>query len=171
MQARVTGHQRELERAGRNLRREFGRAFAGHRHLDQGVAPIEPGENFGEERFGVVVRDTESRGAPEAPAGERGDRARLDLDDLPRIVDQAFALGGELRTAPVFDEQGATELLLEPADMHGDGGLRLVDPLRRLGERAAIDDGEEGTKLVGVEHGNLSEISISYSTNIRWTDQ
>ncbi len=117
------------------------------------MAPIEPGENLGEERFGVVVRNAESDCAPQAPAGERGDRARLDLDDSPRIVDQAFAFRGELRAAPVLDEQGATELLLEPADMHGDGGLRLVDPLRRLGERAAIDDGEEGAQLIGVEHG------------------
>ena len=117
------------------------------------MAAIEAGENFGQEGFGVVVRNAEPRGAPQALARQRRDRARLDLDDAAGEFDQPLALFGQPRAAPVLDEQSAAQLLLEPADMHRDGRLRLVHPFRRLGERAGIDDGEEGAKLVGVEHG------------------
>ena len=136
-------HQREFERAGRDLRREVLRGFAGGRHLDQRVAAVEPGENLGKERFGVVVWNAEPDGAPQALSRQRCDRARLDLDDAPREVDQALAFSGEFRAATLLDEQGAAELLLETADMHRDGGLRLVHALGGLGERAAIDDGEK----------------------------
>ena len=107
------------------------------------MAPVEPGENLGEERFGVVVRNAKPDGAPQALPRQCGDRARLDLDDAPREVDQALAFSGEFRAATLLDEQGAAELLLETADMHRDGGLGLVHAVGGFGERAAIDDGEE----------------------------
>src|SRR5271165_1238132 len=135
------------------------------------MAPIEPGENLGQERLGVIVRNSEPGRASEAFARQRRQRPGLDLDDAPREFNQSLALGGEPRPAPVLDEQGAAQLLLQSADVHRNGRLSLMHTLRCLGERAHIDDGEERTKLVGVEHGNLSGIAMSYSTNIRWTDQ
>ena len=117
------------------------------------MTAIEAGENVRQEGFGVVVRNAEPGRAPEALARQRRDRARLDLDHAPREIDQPLAFLGQPRAAPVLDEQSAAQLLLEPADMHRDGRLGLVHPLRRLGERAGIDDGEKGAKLVGVEHG------------------
>jgi hypothetical protein len=76
-----------------------------------------------------------------------------------------------LRAASLFDEQGAAQLLLQPADVHRDRGLRLVDAFRGARERAGVDDGEEGAQLVGVEHGDQSRSFMKNSTNIRWTDQ
>ena len=170
-QARMIGHEREFERAGGNLRGELRRTLAGDRHLDQRMAAGEPAENLGEERFGVVVRDAEPHRAAQALARQGGHGAGLDLDDPAGEVDQAFALGGEPHAAALFDEQGAAELLLEPADMHRHGRLGLVDALGRLGERARIHDGEERAQLVGVEHGDPSDFMIDNFTNIRWTDQ
>ena len=69
------------------------------------MAPIEPGENLGEERFGVIIRNPEPDRAPEALAGQRRHRPGLDLDDAPREFDQPLALGGQPRPAPVLDEQ------------------------------------------------------------------
>ena len=103
--------------------------------------------------FGVVVWNAEPSRAPQALARQRGERARFDLDDAAGEFDQLLALFRQPRAASLLDEQGAAQLLLEPADMHRDGRLGLVHPLGRLGERAGIDDGEEGAKLVGVEHG------------------
>ena len=95
-----------------------------------------------------------SRTAPLRPLRDSAATAPASTWMMRRaIVDQALALGGEPRAAPLLDEQGAAELLLEPADMHRDGRLGLVHALGRLGERAGIDDGEERAQLVGVEHG------------------
>ena len=163
--------QSQFKRAGRNLRREFDRRFAGDRDFNQRMAAIEPRQNFGQERLGVVVGNPEPDGAPEALARQRRHRAGLDLDDTAGEFDQSLALVGQAGAATLLHEQGAAQLLLQPADVHRDGGLGLVHPFRRPGERAGIDDGEERAKLVGVEHGDLSEKMISYSTNIRWTDQ
>ena len=56
------------------------------------------------------------------------------------------------RAAALLDEQRAAELLFKAANVHRNRRLGLVDPLGRAGERAEIDDGEEGAELVGVEH-------------------
>ena len=153
VQAGMVRHQRKLERACRNLRGELLRGFAGRRHLDQRVAPVEPGKNLGKEGFGVVVGNAEPDGSPQALSRQRGHRARFDLDNTPREVDQPLALRRQSGASTLLDEQRAAELILETADMHRDGGLRLVHALRGLGERAGIDDGEEGAQLIGVEHG------------------
>ena len=121
--------------------------------------------------LGVVVRDAEPDRAAQALARQSRHGAGLGLDDPAGEIDQALALGGQPRAAALFDEQGAAELLLEPADMHRHGGLGLVDALCGLGERARIDDGEERAQLVGVEHGNSSDSLIDNFNNIRWTDQ
>ena len=171
VQARVVGQERQLQRAGGDLLGEFGRALADHRHLDQRMAAIEAREDLGEERFRVVVRDAEPDGASQPLSRQRCDGAGLDLDYAAGEVDQALSLGGQPRPAPLLDEQGAAKLLLEPADMHRNRRLGLVHPLGRLGERAGVDDGEERTQLVGVEHVDPSEIVIDHYINIRWTDQ
>ena len=117
------------------------------------MAAIEPRQNFGQEQLGVVVGNPEPDGAPEALARQRRHRAGLDLDNTAGEFDQSLALVGQAGAATLLDEQGAAQLLLQPADVHRDGGLGLVHPFRRPGERAGIDDGEERAKLVGVEHG------------------
>ena len=117
------------------------------------MTAIEARQDVGQKRFRVVVWNAEPSRAPQALARQRGERARFDLDDAAGEFDQLLALFRQPRATSLLHEQGAVQLLLEPADMHRDGGLGLVHPLGRLGERAGIDDGEEGAKLVGVEHG------------------
>ena len=153
LQALVVGDQREIERACGDLRSKVGRRLANDRDLDQRMTAIEARQDVGQERFRVVVRNAEPSRAPQALARQRGERARLDLDNAAGEFDQLLALFGQPRAASLLDEQGAAQLLLEPADMHRDGGLGLVHPLGRFGERAGIDDGEKRAKLVGVEHG------------------
>ena len=128
-------------------------------------------ENVGQKRLGVIVGNAQPHRALEALARKRRHRPGLDLDHAAREFDQPLALARQPRRAALFDEQRAAELLLEPANMHGDRRLGLVDPLAGAGERAGVDDGEKGAQLVGVEHGNRSDFVIDYSTNIRWTDQ
>ena len=149
----VIGDQRQIQRPSGDLGGKVRRRLADDQHLDQGVAAAVVGKNVGQERFRVVVRNSEPNRAPQALARQCGERARFDLDHAPRKFDQPLALLREPGAAAVLDEQGAAQLLLEPADMHRDRGLRLVHPLGRLGERAGIDDGEEGAQLVGVKHG------------------
>ena len=78
------------------------------------MTAIEAGEDFGEEQFGVVVRNAEPGRAPQALARERGHRAGLDLDDAAGEFDQPLALIRQPRAAPVLDEQRAAQLLLQP---------------------------------------------------------
>ena len=171
LQTLVIRHQGDIDRAGVNLRAEFDRIFAIDRDLDQRVAAVERRENVGQKGLGVIVGNAQPHRAPEAFARKRGHRPGLDLHHATREFDQALALVRQLRRAALFDEQRAAELLLEPADMHGNSRLGLVDALAGAGERAGVDDGEKGAQLVGVEHGNRSDFVMDYSTNIRWTDQ
>ena len=143
-------------------RGKLDRILAGHRDLDERMPVVEAGQDVGQERLGVVVGDAEPHRALQPFARQRGHRARLGLHDPAGIIDQLLALRRQLRAAALLDEQGAAELLLEPADVHGNRRLRLVDPLRRAGERAEIDDGEEGAELVGVEHGDQSRLGMEY---------
>ena len=71
----------------------------------------------------------------------------------------------------VLDKDAIRAALFEPAHVHRDRRLGLIDPLRGAGERAEVDDGEKRSELVGVEHFNPSKFVINYSTNIRLTDQ
>jgi hypothetical protein len=52
----------------------------------------------------------------------------------------------------MFHEKHAAKLLFEATDMHGNRRLRLVHAFGGAGERAGIDNGEEGAELVGIEH-------------------
>ena len=109
-----------------------------------------------------------SRTAPRRPLRDSAATALgFDLDDPAGEVDQALALGRQPRSPALLDEQGAAELLLEPADVHRHGRLGLVNPLGGAGERAGVDDRQEGPQLVGVEHRNPSELVIGFLTNIR----
>ncbi len=96
MQTLVVGHQRDFDRAGVNLRGELDRILADDRDLDQRVAAVEEGENFGQERLGVVVGNAEPHRALQAFARKRRHRPGLDLHHAPREFDQALALAGQL---------------------------------------------------------------------------
>ena len=129
VQAGMPGHQRQLERPRRNLLRQLWRAFARHRHLDHGMLATEAAEDVGEIGLRIVVRNAEPHRAAQAVARQGGHSARFDLHDAAGEVDQALALGRQPRAPALLDEQGAAELLLEPAHVHRHGRLGLVDPL------------------------------------------
>jgi hypothetical protein len=81
------------------------------------------------------------------------DKAGLLPQDAPGVVDELLAFDRQPRAAALLDEQRATELLLEPSHVHRDGRLRLVHALGGASEGALVHNGEEGAKLVCVEHG------------------
>ena len=54
---RSGGHQRQFQRAGRNLRRKLDGRFTDDRHFHQRMAPVETSQDLGQERLGVVVRN------------------------------------------------------------------------------------------------------------------
>ncbi len=107
---------------------------------------------LGQEKLGVVVRNTENDAPRQAVARQVRQGCGLDLQHTAGMVDQALALGRQPRAAAVLDEERAIEPLLEAPDMHRDGALRLVHPIGRAGEATRVDDGQEGAKLVGIEH-------------------
>ncbi len=115
---------------------------------------------------GVVVGHAQTRAAGEAGAGDRCERLHVQLHDAARVVEQAFAVVGELGGAAVALEDRLAEPLLEPLHLHGDGGLGLVHDVGGAREAAGLGDGDEGAKLVDVEkrgHGRALSLESNHS--------
>ena len=90
----------------------------------------------------------------------------LQAHDAARVVEEALAVLGEPRGAPVALEDGAADALLEPLHLHRHGALGLVHDVGGPGEGAGVGDGDEGAELVDVEevHGPASDINARDAT-------
>ena len=93
-------------------------------------------------------------------AAERGDvlSGLLDLAEHPAGVGKQRAAGlGEVDAAVAAVEQRGAGVGLERLDLHGDRGLGDPHRPRGVGERSALDDGDEGAQL-GDVHARLSSV-------------
>ena len=80
-----------------------------------------------------------------ATRDELGERAlAMRVDRSAQLVRGALAVGRQLDAAAAPGEQRLAELLLEPAHVAADGGLRQVQRLGGAVVPAEVDDGEEG---------------------------
>ena len=100
----MVGDQREIERACGDLRSKVGGRLANDGDLDERVTAVEARQDVGQEGFRVIVRNAEPSCAPQALARQRGERARLDLDNAAGELDQLF---------PLVSQPGAAALLHE----------------------------------------------------------
>ena len=82
------------------------------------------------------------------------------------VVEEALAVFGEARGAPVALEHGPAEALLEALHLHRHGALGLVHDVGRLGEGAGVGDRHERAQLIDVEevHGAAPSIKACDAT-------
>jgi hypothetical protein len=64
-----------------------------------------------------------------------------------RVAEDDAALGGQLDAAAGAMKDLDAELLLEAADLLGDGGLAEIQLLTGLGQRAVLGDGNDGAQV------------------------
>ena len=129
----------------------------------------EAAEDVGEIGLRIVVGNAEPHRAAQALARQGGDGAGFDLHDAAGEVDQALALGRQPRAPALLDEQGAAELLLEPAHVHRHGRLGLVNPLGGLGEGARCRrwPGTSATDRCRASSIHPNSLSVSLQTFVR----
>src|SRR4051812_13782848 len=114
----------------------------------------EPRYDIRQETVRVIVGDAEANPTRQRPSRYAGQRRGFDLKNLAGIFNKLLPLFGQLDASPLSNEQGPAELLLEPPDMHRDGGLRFVHAFGGPRETSGVHDGYEASELVGVEHVN-----------------
>ena len=64
---------------------------------------------------------------------------------------------GRLHPAGAAQQQRLAQGFLQPADLHGNGGLGAAHRLRGAGEAAALGDQHEAAEQVGVQPGRNGE--------------
>ena len=109
-------------------------------------------------RSGTTIAAGTGRGAELQLAGELAlalarelvEQLLLEAEQPLRAAVEAQAGLGRLDAASRAVEQLRAEPLLERAHLQRDGGLRDSEPLGRLREAAALDDGAEGCELTRV---------------------
>ena len=152
------GDDGEIDLVGVDALEQIDRRLADHDQLDRRIGAREARHDLGQIAVGIVVRHAEPHAAGQFGVGKRRQRLDVELDDAARVIEQALAVFGELRGAPVAREDRPLEPLLQPLHLHRDRGLGLVHDLGRLGEAAGLGDGDEGAQLVDVEqrgHGRV----------------
>ena len=128
------GDDGEVEVAVLDALEEVRGRLAGDGDLGARVRAREAGEDLGQIALGVVVRQAEADAAGEVGLVEGGDAFRVQSHDAPGVVEEALAVFGEARGAPVALEHGPAEALLEALHLHRHGALGLVHDVGRLGE-------------------------------------
>ena len=153
-------------RAGRrHPDREVGVAFAqvAQQHVDVGAVDLEAQIGPPHARAGQPERD-----AGRGEVAGRADPHRLcrrprsgDVENLivdreqpPRVVDDKLAGRGQAHARRALVEQVGAEQALQPLDLGADRRLRDAERLRRLGEAAQIDDGDQRPQQFGRNIGH-----------------
>src|SRR3954451_12305980 len=90
-------------------------------------------------------------------------------EDLGRAVGQQLPGRGEPDTAADALQQLRAGRLLEPTEVVGDGRLRVVQLLRRCGDRARAGDGIDDPQPVDVQHP--STLSMDPNETWHWTNE
>src|SRR3546814_517859 len=109
----------------------------------------------------VVVRSADPKRALQPIVVEGGNRLVVQADHTPGIVQQLLALGSQPVAASVLGKKLFADPLLQPPHLHGHGGLRLEDPVGRLGEASGVDNGEERSEEHTSELQSLMRISYA----------
>ena len=146
------GDDGEIDLVGVDALEQIDGRFADHRQLDRRIAAREARHDLGQITVGIIVGHAQPHAAGQFGVGKRRQRLDVELHDSPRVIEQALAVLGELRGAPVAREDRTLETLLQPLHLHRDGGLGLVHDLGGFREAAGLGDGDEGAQLVDVEH-------------------
>ena len=153
------GDDRQIKVARGHPLHQVRRGFAHHRNLGLRVRARESGQDLRQVAVGIVIRHAQPDPALEVGIAEAGDAFEVQPDDAARIIEDALTILGQSGVAAVALEQRPADPLLKPLDLHRHRRLRLVHHIRRLGERARIDNRDEGAKLVGIQnvgHGAFS---------------
>ena len=145
------GDDGEIDLVGVDALEEIDRRFADHAQFDAGIGARKPRHDLGEITVGIVIGNTKANPARQFGIGEGGDGLDVELDDAPRVIEQALAVFGELGGAAVARKDGAGEALLQPFHLHRHRRLGLVHDLGGFGEAAGLGDGDKAAQLVDVE--------------------
>ena len=80
----------------------------------------------------------------------------LDIGQLRQYVarpqQKPFAFRGQLHTPGGAGDQANAQLLLQPRQSAADAGWREAQLLRRVGERALVDNADEDPQGFGADH-------------------
>ena len=96
-------------------------------------------------------------------------RIRCHAKQPDGVLQQQDARVGQRATLRAAIEQPVAKLLLQAADRLADGGLRPVQPPRRLGKTALLGDGDEGIEVLQL-HFSLKISNYYVNTRIiTWT--
>ncbi len=95
------GDDREIDVAVLHPLDEVLRRLAHHRHLGLGIGARKPRQDLRQIAVGVIVRQSEPHASDKLVVVERRHAFGVQAHDAARIVEQAFALVGELREPPV----------------------------------------------------------------------
>ena len=107
----------------------------------------------GQEAVGIVVGRADADRAFEAAIVEGGQRLAVEMDEPPRVGQQALAVFAEPVAPPLLLEQRLADPLLQPPHLHRYGGLRAVYLVGGAGEAAGVGNGDESVHLVEIERG------------------
>ena len=145
--------------------REIGVAFAqvAQQHVDIGAVDLEAQVGPPHPRAGQPERDA-GRGEVAGRADPHRLRRRArpgDVENLvvdrqqpPRVIDDKLAGRRQADAGRALVEQVGAEQALQPLDLRADRRLRHAERVRRLGEAAQIDDGDQGPQQLGRNIGH-----------------
>ena len=121
-----------------------------------GKTLVERGHDVRERRGHQRVQRADAHRAGEVLVrGGEGAGAGDGADHVPRVGDEVLAV---LRDGDVFSdavEQLHAQLAFELLDLHGDGGLGVVQRLRRLGKALELGDFQEGNQIADLHRRPL----------------
>ncbi|VTR66221.1 hypothetical protein DESC_460116 [Desulfosarcina cetonica] len=150
---RLAGHLGKIQAAGEHIGDQVGGITDAGFHLDAGVALHEDRQQVHDE---VVAGQADGQ----VSAGQRtGGGQRLfevvqQAEDGPGFDHQAFSQPAEFQLTAVTPEQLDAMVLLQPAQLDGNGRLGQAEVLGRAGKGSGLGQGVQGFELVQIHAGS-----------------
>ena len=99
----------------------------------------------------VIVHHAEPHHALDLVLAQPRDRLVVERENAPRVSEQAFAGRAQLDIGLGPVKQRDVEAILEPPDLHADGGLGPVEPGCGARERAMVGHRDKGLQQLRIE--------------------
>lgn len=130
---------------------------------DAGISPGEVGQGRGQQGGGEIVAGADPDTPRDFLGTEAVKRFLLQGQYPAGVIEQGLSLRRRTHgTGAAFEHRDA-ERVLQPADVHADGGLCQPDPVASAGETPRLDHRDEGMQQRGVKllHGSLRAVQAS----------
>ena len=146
----------EVKLAARELLVELTAQADRELEFDQRMAADKLPQHFRQQRRHEILRRAEPQPAAQFGAGEIALRPFVRRQDAAGEFDHGLSVRRHRDRMGVADEQPASGLVLQLADVLADRRLAQAEPLGGPGETPGLRDRQEGLKQDGIQHGFAS---------------